>query len=147
MNKFTVLQALVQMQEYFVKDRKNTEVSSSLQKDFSPWVGKIPWRRERLPAPVFWPGEFHGPYRLWGRQKSDTTEWLFTSLDNTIQVRLRGSQRNFRQIHFIIIRELSFIKQPGCCQLLTRLYHPETYLQYDVFIIQLLLLAFPGILL
>ena len=20
----------------------------------------IPWRRERLPAPVFWPGEFHG---------------------------------------------------------------------------------------
>ena len=25
-----------------------------------PWVGKIPWRRERLPPPVFWPGEFHG---------------------------------------------------------------------------------------
>ena len=24
------------------------------------WVGKIPWRRARLPAPVFWPGEFHG---------------------------------------------------------------------------------------
>ena len=24
------------------------------------WVGKIPWRRERLPNPVFWPGEFHG---------------------------------------------------------------------------------------
>ena len=22
--------------------------------------GKIPWRRERLPTPVFWPGEFHG---------------------------------------------------------------------------------------
>ena len=21
------------------------------------WVGKIPWRRERLPTPVFWPGE------------------------------------------------------------------------------------------
>ena len=30
------------------------------------WVGKIPWRRERLPTPVFWPGEFHGeePGRL-----------------------------------------------------------------------------------
>ena len=27
---------------------------------FSPWVGKIPWRRERLPTPVSWPGEFHG---------------------------------------------------------------------------------------
>ena len=25
-----------------------------------PWVGKIPWKRERLPTPVFWPGEFHG---------------------------------------------------------------------------------------
>ena len=23
-------------------------------------VGKIPWRRERLPTPVFWPGQFHG---------------------------------------------------------------------------------------
>ena len=25
-----------------------------------PWVGKIPWKRESLPTPVFWPGEFHG---------------------------------------------------------------------------------------
>ena len=24
---------------------------------FDPWVGKIPWRRERLPTPVFWPGD------------------------------------------------------------------------------------------
>ena len=40
---------------------------------FSPWVGKIPWRREWLPSPIFWPGEFH---RLspWGRKESDTTE-------------------------------------------------------------------------
>ena len=22
------------------------------------WAGKIPWRKERLPTPVFWPGEF-----------------------------------------------------------------------------------------
>ena len=27
---------------------------------------KIPWRRERLPTPVFWPGEFHGLYSPWG---------------------------------------------------------------------------------
>ena len=26
------------------------------------WVGKIPQRRERLPTPVFWLGEFHGLY-------------------------------------------------------------------------------------
>ena len=25
-----------------------------------PWVGKIPWRREWLPTPVFFPGKVHG---------------------------------------------------------------------------------------
>ena len=33
---------------------------------FDPWVGKIPWRRERLTAPVFWPAE----------SQRDMTEWL-----------------------------------------------------------------------
>ena len=41
---------------------------------FNPWVGKIPWRRERLPTPVCWPGEFHGLYSPWGHKQSDTTE-------------------------------------------------------------------------
>ena len=27
---------------------------------FDPWVGTIPWRRERLPTPVFRPREFRG---------------------------------------------------------------------------------------
>ena len=39
---------------------------------FDPWVGKIPWRRERLPTAVFWPGEFHGPYIVHGVAKSGT---------------------------------------------------------------------------
>ena len=34
----------------------------------NPWVGKIPWRRERWPTAVFWPGEFHGLYSPWGRR-------------------------------------------------------------------------------
>ena len=34
---------------------------------FYPWVGKIPWRRERLPTSVLWPGEFHGLCSPWGR--------------------------------------------------------------------------------
>ena len=34
---------------------------------FDPWVGKNPWRRERLPTPVFWLGEFHG-LSGWGRK-------------------------------------------------------------------------------
>ena len=33
---------------------------------FSPWVEKIPWRKERVPTPVFWPGEFHGQRSLAG---------------------------------------------------------------------------------
>ena len=45
-----------------------------------PWVGKIPQRRERLPTPVFWPGEFHGLCSSWGHKESDTTEWLSLSL-------------------------------------------------------------------
>ena len=40
------------------------------------WVGKIPWRRERLPTPVFWPGEFHGLYSPWGCKEMDMTERL-----------------------------------------------------------------------
>ena len=44
------------------------------------WVRKIPWRRERLPTPVFWPGEFHRLYNLWGHKESDSTERLSLSL-------------------------------------------------------------------
>ena len=27
-------------------------------------LGRCPWRGERLPAPVFWPREVHGLYRI-----------------------------------------------------------------------------------
>ena len=42
------------------------------------WVGKISWRRECQPTPVFSPGEFHGQKSLagfspWGRKESDIT--------------------------------------------------------------------------
>ena len=43
---------------------------------FNPCVGKIPCRREQLPTPVFWPGEFHGLYSPRGCKESNTTEWL-----------------------------------------------------------------------
>ena len=35
---------------------------------FDPWVGKISWRKKRLPTPVFWPREFHGLYSPWGHR-------------------------------------------------------------------------------
>ena len=31
---------------------------------FNSWVGKIPWRREQQPTPVFLPGELHGQRSL-----------------------------------------------------------------------------------
>ena len=43
---------------------------------FDSWVGMIPWRREWLPTPVFWPGEFHGPYSPWDCKELDRTERL-----------------------------------------------------------------------
>ena len=43
---------------------------------FDSWVRKLPWRRDRPPTPVFWPGESHGLCSPWGRKESDTTERL-----------------------------------------------------------------------
>ena len=40
---------------------------------FVPWVGKISWRRQRLPTPVFRPGELHGVY---SHKELDTTVML-----------------------------------------------------------------------
>jgi len=44
-----------------------------------PGLGRPPWRRERLPTPVFWPGEFKGLYSPWGHKESDTTVQLSLS--------------------------------------------------------------------
>ena len=44
---------------------------------FDPWIGKIPWRRERLPTPVFWPG-------VYGVAKSRTrlSDWIELTKDS-----------------------------------------------------------------
>ena len=47
---------------------------------FDPWVGKIPWRRERLPTPVFWPREFHGLYSPWACKELVMTGRLSLSI-------------------------------------------------------------------
>ena len=48
---------------------------------FDPRVGKIPWRREWQPTPVFLLGEAHGlsslvGYSPWGRKESSMPEQL-----------------------------------------------------------------------
>ena len=59
---------------------------------FDPWVRKIPWRRERLPTPVFWPGECHGPYSPWGcKAEHGSAERLSLSLP-VVKTSLPGAQ-------------------------------------------------------
>ena len=48
---------------------------------FNPWVRKIPWRKKRLPTPVFSPGKSQGQrspggYNTWGPKESDTAYQL-----------------------------------------------------------------------
>ena len=44
------------------------------------WVPSLGWEdvpeKERLPTPVFWPGEFHGLYSPQGRKEPHMTEQL-----------------------------------------------------------------------
>ena len=49
-------------------------------------VGKISWRRKRLPTPVFWLGEFHGLQSM-GLQTVGHDRVTFTSLLQGLQVR------------------------------------------------------------
>ena len=48
-------------------------VRNLIMKQFNPWVGKIPWRREWKHTPVFLPGKSHGQrslagYNPWGHK-------------------------------------------------------------------------------
>ena len=52
---------------------------------FSPWSGKILWRREWLPTPAFLPREFCGQRS----KESDTTERL-TPTQGTLLIALWG---------------------------------------------------------
>ena len=50
---------------------------------FDPWVGKIPWRRARLPTPVFLPGESPWTEKPCGLQSTVSQSW--TQLRNSEQ--------------------------------------------------------------
>ena len=49
------------------------------------WVVKIPWRRERLLTPVFWPGEFHGLCSPWGCKLDPTDNFHFHFHSNCLR--------------------------------------------------------------
>ena len=57
---------------------------------FDPWIGKIPWRRDWQPTPIFLPRESHGQRGLvgcyqWGCKESDTTEHAHMQTPTNIQ--------------------------------------------------------------
>ena len=69
---------------------------------FNPRVGKISWRREQLPTPVFWLGEFHGQrsladYSPWGRKESDTIEQLSLSPNKLEMLKSAASDPNMNK--------------------------------------------------
>ena len=81
---------------------------------FNPWVGKILWRREWQPTPVFLPGEFHrqrslAGYSPWGHKESDTTEWLTTWPHNV----LHGTCPPWRQV--ILLVRKTFLSGDESC--------------------------------
>ena len=59
----------------------------AMQETWDPSLGwEDPLERwERLPTPVFWPGQFHGLYSPWDRKESDTTDQLSLSLSLRIK--------------------------------------------------------------
>ena len=61
-----------------------------------PGLGRSPGERKGYPLPVFWPGEFHGLYCLWGCKESYMTEQLsLTHLSPLCRPRLRKKTKIF----------------------------------------------------
>ena len=100
---------------------------------FNPWIGKIPWRRERLPTPVFWLGEFLGLYSSWSHKESDTTERLL--LDPVSSIGLLESLHcvkvSFPQSKW---NQWERARRKEQCLLLTSLWsHSLSLLPYSIF--------------
>ena len=59
---------------------------------FNSWGRKIPWRRERLPTPVFWPGEFYRLYSTCCHKELEMTEQLSLSVHGIAKSQTRLSE-------------------------------------------------------
>ena len=69
-------EATQQQQQQIFPDSSAGKESSCNVGDLGlrPGFGRASREGDRLPTPVFWPGEFHGLYSPWGHKESDTTE-------------------------------------------------------------------------
>ena len=52
-----------------------------------------PQRRERLPTPVFWPGDFHGLYRMWSTGEGHGKPLQYSCLENPMNSMKRQNNR------------------------------------------------------
>ena len=71
-------EATQQQQQQIFPDSSAGKESSCNVGDLGlrPGFGRASREGDRLPTPVFWPGEFHGLYSPWGHKESDMTEQL-----------------------------------------------------------------------
>ena len=79
---------------------------------FNFWVGKIPWRRDRISTPVFGPGESHGQrspagYSPWGCKELDTTEQLSVYTHTDTQCICSAVQLYVVEIYQMVILNFS----------------------------------------
>ena len=72
---------------------------------FYPCFGMISWRRERLPIPVFRPGESHGLHP-WGRKESDTTERF--SLSFTFRIFKHVAKKRVLKFYYTTSWEIKY---------------------------------------
>ena len=101
-----------------VGDSDGKESACSAGDLISPLGRKDPWRRGRLPTPVFLPGEFHRQksllgYSLRGQIELDTTKRLsmhthtnMTQMSLNITTRTKRSQTNKNISHMIALGKI-----------------------------------------
>ena len=84
-----------------------------------PWVGKMPWRRKRLPTPVFWSREFHELYSPWGPKELDMTEQLSLSYSTCLE--------DYSLLIFLDLNHSFFMKKLLYFHPLSNFYCVSTY--------------------
>ena len=77
----------------YIEYRPTLTLPAMQETGFNLWVGKIPWRRERLP-PQYSGLENSMDYGPWSRKESDTTEPLSLSL-STFKVTSAQTVRHY----------------------------------------------------
>ena len=73
------------------------------------------WRREWLPTPVFWPGEFPGLYSPWGCKELDMTEWLSLKMEGKYHKMLRKKALLKEPFHTNFAKLTSSAGFPSVC--------------------------------